>query len=713
MRIFISAFRREPSFPVYGFLAVFAGGCWMLAPRGDLAAWSVGIAALGLAFLAPAWALALWAFIAPLEQPAWIPGWGTVYTSELLLLAIGAGGAWHLSRRPGWRRGAAPVESYFFPFLAALLVSLGLAATPAACKGALRWMEFVAALVLASHLLRRGEDAERVLWALVCSGAVCAVQGLRETLTPAGWRPDLPSLAASFGEVIRAGAGFGPSTLAMYLALLLPFAVAAAWFHPRGLGRCAGLLAGAFFLPALWATFSFAGILAAGVACATVFFWFWARGKQAFWVRILLLAALLGLAALAVGLGSGPDFWRTKLLSSQDRWEYAAVVGRFFLQAPWFGIGPGEYRFLAPLSGAGANPIGLITHPHSLYLGVLAELGSAGLAGLVWAGLRLAGLAIRRIQKLARPWPLAGGVALLAGAAGNAAANLVEHGLVHDRGVHLALYLGAALVWIRRPPRPRRLQSTGGFEESWKRLLHSTAPDAWKAEVSSRRASRSPLLEILNRALAGKKAPAVLELGCGPALDSLAISSPGARMIAVDQSPAALRLAAEAGRALGKEFRLLRADARRTGLPSGEFDLVFSQGLLEHFPDPAPLWDEMARLVKPGGALVVDVPQAFHPYTLTKTWRQWMRTWPWGWETQYRAADLRAAGEERGLRWVRARGYGVWGGRLDYTAWLRRVLEARSPRVWDWLEIHWGEHWLMNVIGVFEKPALGQGTGGA
>jgi len=60
------------------------------------------------------------------------------------------------------------------------------------------------------------------------------------------------------------------------------------------------------------------------------------------------------------------------------------------------------------------------------------------------------------------------------------------------------------------------------------------------------------------------------------------------------------------------------ADACRMPFREGAFDLVFHQGLMEHFRDPAPLLRENARVLKRGGHLLVDVPQRFHVYTLAK-----------------------------------------------------------------------------------------------
>jgi SAM-dependent methyltransferase len=53
---------------------------------------------------------------------------------------------------------------------------------------------------------------------------------------------------------------------------------------------------------------------------------------------------------------------------------------------------------------------------------------------------------------------------------------------------------------------------------------------------------------------------------------------------------------------------VITADARRTGLPSGSFDLVHTRTLLVNVPRPAEVVAEMARLARPGGWVAAMEP---------------------------------------------------------------------------------------------------------
>lgn len=43
-------------------------------------------------------------------------------------------------------------------------------------------------------------------------------------------------------------------------------------------------------------------------------------------------------------------------------------------------------------------------------------------------------------------------------------------------------------------------------------------------------------------------------------------------------------------------------------LPDAEFDTILLSSVLEHIPEPMNVWNEMSRLLKPGGKAVINVP---------------------------------------------------------------------------------------------------------
>lgn len=106
----------------------------------------------------------------------------------------------------------------------------------------------------------------------------------------------------------------------------------------------------------------------------------------------------------------------------------------------------------------------------------------------------------------------------------------------------------------------------------------------------------------------------VLDLGCG----AMGVLRPLSRLVGdsgevlgLDRDPALL---ASARQFVAEEklenVALLEGDAFATGLPSGQFDLVHARFLLAPLGRPGQLVDEMLRLVRPGGIIALQEPDA-------------------------------------------------------------------------------------------------------
>jgi ubiquinone/menaquinone biosynthesis C-methylase UbiE len=56
---------------------------------------------------------------------------------------------------------------------------------------------------------------------------------------------------------------------------------------------------------------------------------------------------------------------------------------------------------------------------------------------------------------------------------------------------------------------------------------------------------------------------------------------------------------------LAQRIRLERVDTKRMAYPDLEFDMLISNSLVHHLPDPLSFFQEVKRLVRPGGAILI------------------------------------------------------------------------------------------------------------
>ena len=101
----------------------------------------------------------------------------------------------------------------------------------------------------------------------------------------------------------------------------------------------------------------------------------------------------------------------------------------------------------------------------------------------------------------------------------------------------------------------------------------------------------------------------VLDIGTGPAdiARLLARRAPDLRILAIDLGEHMLAMARrnvlEAG--LMDRIEIRRLDGKATGLPAASFDMVISNSLVHHIPDPARLFAEVARVARRGAGMFI------------------------------------------------------------------------------------------------------------
>ncbi len=207
---------------------------------------------------------------------------------------------------------------------------------------------------------------------------------------------------------------------------------------------------------------------------------------------------------------------------------------------------------------------------------------------------------------------------------------------------------------------------------------HETTRESWDAYWQHYEAANyinhiPQLIETLRKNI-DLRGSVVLEIGAGTGGNSSTLARLGCQVIALDWSRAALERTRVTAVTLHTDLLIVQADAFRLPFDTSTFDLVFHQGFLEHFIDPASLVREQRRVLKLGGYLLVDVPQRYNWYTVSKHRLIRAGRWPYGgWEREFSLRELTVLLQDCGFRHIEAYGWGYYPRLLEMVRNLSKI----------------------------------------
>jgi ubiquinone/menaquinone biosynthesis C-methylase UbiE len=134
--------------------------------------------------------------------------------------------------------------------------------------------------------------------------------------------------------------------------------------------------------------------------------------------------------------------------------------------------------------------------------------------------------------------------------------------------------------------------------------LHEEATDSGSHFID--RASRACALRALGKAFDGRNVT-ILEVGCsgGHLLRDMQQALPKAKLIGGDYTLSTLHQLAQK---ISPTIPLIRFDLTRCPLPSASVDGAVLLNVLEHIEDHEAAMRHLARIIKPGGHVVIEVP---------------------------------------------------------------------------------------------------------
>ena len=210
------------------------------------------------------------------------------------------------------------------------------------------------------------------------------------------------------------------------------------------------------------------------------------------------------------------------------------------------------------------------------------------------------------------------------------------------------------------PPSAVRLRKERRLSSVWDEALARSFPDLARTVAQARAHATFDVFHRYFRPRAGDR---ILESGSGSGIDSLVVAAnTGATVTLLDRAETAATISRRAAEMLGVPWTFLRGDCRRLPLPRNAFDIVWNNGVNEHFAgeERQLVFDEMARVCRPGGYLAVAVPNRHGVfYRMAKGWLERSGRWPFGFEQPYSRGELTRRLREAGLEVLGVTGFGL------------------------------------------------------
>ncbi len=182
------------------------------------------------------------------------------------------------------------------------------------------------------------------------------------------------------------------------------------------------------------------------------------------------------------------------------------------------------------------------------------------------------------------------------------------HSLVEpspDGPLSQELFAAVVLPWLASEDGRRDLQSLEGILERRRersRSAHDRLAERWEDEQQF--AAGSLRSEIMAQALPAQLV--VADLGCGTGFLTRGLAATGARVIAVDHSERMLAQARQQSQEALDFVEFQRGELDALPLGDDSVDVAFANLVWHHLPDFRKAADEVFRVLRPGGVVVIS-----------------------------------------------------------------------------------------------------------
>ena len=196
----------------------------------------------------------------------------------------------------------------------------------------------------------------------------------------------------------------------------------------------------------------------------------------------------------------------------------------------------------------------------------------------------------------------------------------------------------------------------------------------WRASeigTITERLERELILELVGD-VSGCK---VLDVGCGDVEFAVDLTKRGATVVGIDASAEMIDAAKGRAKLQNADVGFQVAMAEHLPFPAGQFDVVTAITILCFVDDAAPVFREIARVLRPGGRLVIGELGKWSTWAAGRRFRAWLGSPLWSRGRFRTGNELRNLAEEVGLIVKAVRG-AVYYPRWGVAAW---VLSSLDP----------------------------------